>query len=53
MIETHPFFGGARLPNDLTIAPDPLAICVLDVPICLKTRRAVIERLATARRVFG
>ena len=28
-------------------------ICFLEMPICLKTRRAVIERLATARRVFG
>jgi hypothetical protein len=28
-------------------------ICFLEMPICLKTRRAVIKRLATARRVFG
>ena len=27
--------------------------CWLEAPLCLKTRRAVIERLATARRVFG
>ena len=46
-------FGGARLPNGLTIAPEQLMICLREVLLRLETRRAVIERLATARRVFG
>jgi hypothetical protein len=45
-------FGGARLPNDLTIESKPQMISVKMVLRCLRTCRAVIERLVTARRVF-
>jgi hypothetical protein len=44
--------GGARLPKDLMIGPEHLVASCRMFSVRLKTRRAVVNRWITARRVL-